>query len=74
MELEKCGYDIIHAMTGEAAVSIIKENEIIHLVLIDIDLGRGIDGIETARLILEYKGYTDYFRLQPFRTRNTGKN
>ena len=52
MELEKYGYNIILADTGEKAVSMVKENNQINLILMDIDLGSGIDGTKAAELIL----------------------
>ena len=53
-ELERFGYNTMHAMTGSEAVCKVKKNKNIDMVLMDIDLGRGIDGIEAAELILEY--------------------
>jgi PAS domain S-box-containing protein len=51
-QLKKEGYDLIHAINGEEAISIIsKEN--IDLILMDIDLGVGIDGTQTAKEILK---------------------
>ncbi len=52
-ELEKHGYSVITANTGEKAVSIINENDTINLILMDIDLGRGIDGTVAAEQILK---------------------
>ena len=52
-ELEKYGYNVIHANTGEKAVQISGENLEIDLILMDIDLGVGIDGTEAAELILK---------------------
>ncbi|MBI9107918.1 MAG: PAS domain S-box protein [Spirochaetales bacterium] len=54
-ELGKYGYNTIHAMTGEAAVTLVRERQDINMVLMDIDLGRGIDGTEAAELILKDK-------------------
>ncbi len=51
--LEKYGYKIITANTGEKAVEIFSYNENIDLILMDIDLGDGIDGTETAAIILK---------------------
>ncbi|MDA3938343.1 MAG: PAS domain S-box protein [Spirochaetia bacterium] len=53
LELEKYGYKVIHVNTGEKAVLIAKENREIDLILMDIDLGKGIDGTEAAELILK---------------------
>ncbi|MBI9108106.1 MAG: PAS domain S-box protein [Spirochaetales bacterium] len=52
-ELEKYGYNVIHINTGEKAVTLLKENKQIDLILMDISLGNGIDGTETAALILK---------------------
>ena len=52
-ELKNYGYDVLITNTGEKAVAIVKENESIDLILMDIDLGRGIDGTQAAELILE---------------------
>ncbi len=52
--LTKKGYHVIHANSGEMALKIAQEKAgEIHLILMDIDLGEGIDGTETARLILK---------------------
>ena len=53
MSLQKLGYDIELARTGERAVELFKTGARIDLVLMDIDLGAGIDGTEAARLILQ---------------------
>ena len=47
------GYTSITADSGENAVRIAAERADVDLVLMDIDLGRGMDGTEAARLILE---------------------
>lgn len=54
-ELENCGYEVLTTATGEKALELIKENVDIDLILMDIDLGSGIDGTETAELILRDK-------------------
>ncbi len=51
--IERFGYDVITAHSGEEAVSLCRENADINLVLMDIDLGSGIDGTEAATRILE---------------------
>jgi len=53
--LEKHGYMVRTAYTGESAIDIIKSDGEISLVLMDIDLGEGIDGTETAKRILRYR-------------------
>jgi PAS domain S-box-containing protein len=50
--VKKNGYNIITANSGEKAVEIVSSGESIDLILMDIDLGAGIDGTETARQIL----------------------
>ncbi|MFQ3620377.1 MAG: response regulator [Spirochaetales bacterium] len=50
--LKKQGYEVLTVSTGEAAVKKIKEDPSIDLILMDIDLGKGIDGTEAARQIL----------------------
>ncbi len=52
-ELEKYGYNVITVHTGEKAVAISRENYEIDLILMDIDLGKGIDGTEAAEQILK---------------------
>ena len=47
------GFQVIVAATGETALERIRGKNCIDLVLMDIDLGPGMDGTEAARLILE---------------------
>ena len=52
--LAQCGHRSIVANTGEEAVDIFKKNDdAIDLILMDIDLGSGIDGTEAAAIILK---------------------
>ena len=53
--LEKCGYKVITTNTGEKAIEIVETNPGINLILMDIDLGSGIDGTEAADIILKGK-------------------
>ena len=53
MALEKYGYNVMIAHTGEEAVAAVAKTPAIDLVLMDINLGAGIDGTETAALILK---------------------
>lgn len=46
------GYEVVTAHSGEQAVNMATENQTISLILMDINLGRGIDGTEAARQIL----------------------
>ena len=56
IELEKCGYDVHCVTTGEKAVLAVLDNILpIDLILIDIDLGSGIDGTQAAEMILNIK-------------------
>ncbi|MCX6168332.1 MAG: PAS domain S-box protein [Ignavibacteriales bacterium] len=51
--LSKAGYKIIHTSTGEKAIEFINaQKDEIDLILMDINLGSGIDGTEAAREIL----------------------
>lgn len=52
MLLKRNGFRVLTAHIGEEAVSLLKANPQIDLVLMDIDLGRGIDGTEAAARIL----------------------
>ncbi len=51
--LERLGYSVTIARSGEDAVEIIEKSSEISLVLMDIDLGEGMDGTAAARSILE---------------------
>lgn len=52
--LNKAGHTVIHVSSGEDAVQFCSENrDKIDLILMDIDLGNGIDGTEAAEIILE---------------------
>ncbi|PKL24016.1 MAG: hypothetical protein CVV47_12190 [Spirochaetae bacterium HGW-Spirochaetae-3] len=53
--LEKIGYHVILASNAEQAVEIVKGNDLIDLVLMDIDLGTGMDGTQAAELILKHR-------------------
>lgn len=53
--LENHGYEVITAHSGEQAVEIATDETGISLVLMDIDLGSGIDGTEAARRILNLR-------------------
>jgi PAS domain S-box-containing protein len=52
LSLEKYGYIVITANTGEAAILLCLNEGGIDLVLMDIDLGKGIDGTVAAGIIL----------------------
>jgi CheY-like chemotaxis protein len=52
LTIKRFGYNAVSAYSGEEAVKAACENQEIALILMDIDLGRGIDGTEAARRIL----------------------
>jgi PAS domain S-box-containing protein len=51
--LQKHGFEVKTTHDGQKALEMIDKNPDITLVLMDIDLGEGIDGTETAQRILE---------------------
>lgn len=51
--LEKIGYKVIVSNTGKKAINSIKSETDIDLILMDINLGKGIDGTEAAQTILK---------------------
>ncbi|TVR66182.1 MAG: PAS domain S-box protein [Spirochaetaceae bacterium] len=57
-QLERAGYNVLHVTTGEAAVQAVQDQAVripaqpVDLILMDIDLGPGIDGTEAATRIL----------------------
>ncbi len=52
-QLEQYGYTVIHVSTGEKAVAAILSKLELDLILMDINLGSGIDGTEAAEIILQ---------------------
>jgi len=52
-QLEKYDYDILLANTGENALAMVMQYPGIDLILMDINLRKGIDGTQAAELILE---------------------
>ncbi len=52
-KLSAFGYTVKTAVSGEKAVEAVFNGTGIDLILMDIDLGAGMDGTETARIILE---------------------
>lgn len=50
--LRKFGYEVITAVNGEQAVDAAINSDPVDLVLMDIDLGPGITGVDAARRIL----------------------
>jgi len=53
--LKKHGYEVQTAISGEEAVEIIRDNNDIDLILMDVDLGKGINGIHAAGKIIEIR-------------------
>ena len=51
--LRSFGYKVVSAPSGEKALEAVRTDPRISLILMDIDLGRGMDGTEAARLILK---------------------
>ncbi|MCF7949112.1 MAG: PAS domain S-box protein [Spirochaetia bacterium] len=51
--LEKNGYEVVIAHNGERAIRAVDSDPEISLILMDIDLGKGIDGTEAAQKILK---------------------
>lgn len=52
--LEKYGYEVSIVSSGDDAVAYIKNDPFIDLILMDIDLGEGMDGTQAAEKILEF--------------------
>jgi CheY-like chemotaxis protein len=53
MTLEQNGYQVVMASSGEGAVKAVETTPKIDLILMDIDLGKGMDGTESAAIILK---------------------
>jgi CheY-like chemotaxis protein len=53
MTLERAGYRVVLAGSGDKAIQAVRTNPAIDLILMDIDLGSGMDGTEAARIILQ---------------------
>lgn len=53
MQLEKYGYSVRTVATGEKAVDVVKSASDIDVILMDINLGEGIDGTQAAEIILQ---------------------
>ncbi len=50
--LKGLGYEVVTVQTGEAAVATAVDDEAINVILMDINLGNGMDGVEAAQQIL----------------------
>ncbi|MDA3949670.1 MAG: PAS domain S-box protein [Spirochaeta sp.] len=55
MQLERYGYSVKTVTTGEKAVETVHTSPDIDLILMDIDLGAGIDGTQAAETILQVR-------------------
>lgn len=53
-DLQRCGYSVFAVPSGEMAIEEIRKNHY-DLILMDIDLGKGMNGTEAAKLILSEK-------------------
>jgi PAS domain S-box-containing protein len=53
--LREKGFDVVSVSTGEEIVALAGSDAEIDLVLMDIDLGKGIDGITASEKISEYR-------------------
>jgi CheY-like chemotaxis protein len=54
-KLQDFGYTVVIAHSGKEAVELAQANSDIQLVLMDINLGEGIDGTEAAKQILSHR-------------------
>lgn len=52
MILQRNGFNVTIAESGEKSIAMMDENPLINLILMDINLGTGIDGTEAAQVIL----------------------
>jgi PAS domain S-box-containing protein len=52
LNLEKCGYQVMTVASGEEAVRILVMDNVVDLVLMDINLGKGMAGTKAAEVIL----------------------
>ena len=53
--LERHGFDVVTAHRGEKAIEIVGTTPDLDLILMDIDLGEGMDGTQAAERILEMR-------------------
>lgn len=53
--IQSFDYKVVQAFSGEEALEIAIQYDNINLILMDIDLGRGMDGTKTAELILQHR-------------------
>ena len=50
--LQKHGFQVLTASSGESAIEVVKNTGNIDLILMDINLGNGMDGTEAAEIIV----------------------
>ncbi|MBL0955802.1 MAG: response regulator [Leptospira sp.] len=53
--LESYGYSVLWASSGEDAIELFKNDTSINIILMDINLGNGMEGTEAANIILKHK-------------------
>ncbi len=53
--IEKYGFAVVTAASGKQAIEMARTNPDIDLILMDIDLGRGLDGTQAAAQILQFR-------------------
>jgi len=53
--LEKFGYTVLTANSAEKAIDLFNNDSTIDMVLMDIDLGEGMDGTQAAEMILKHR-------------------
>ena len=68
-QITHLGYEVISVNTGEMAVELALNDERINLILMDINLGQEMDGLEAARQIVDRKNMPIIF-LRPTRKMN----
>jgi PAS domain S-box-containing protein len=49
------GYEVVHVLSGEEALHAVLDPRGFDLALVDVNLGEGLDGAQTARVLLEYR-------------------
>ena len=79
--LARLGYEVVGVESGETAIAKFKENYRPAVVLLDMQLGQGIDGYETYRQILSIhpvqkaiivSGYSESIRVKKARRLGVG--
>lgn len=66
------GYDVEYAMSAEEGIEYLEENSDIDAVILDINLGSGLNGIEALELIKERFKYTQVIMLTSMNTLEKG--